>query len=297
LDEFLDSLKRKPKASSSSSTSGGGNVHVSPTAGNNSSALLLGGKGGDSSAMLPSSSSVTSPNNASNIMMLVDGNGTTTNQMKQQSPVAAMNNSNTYGSSASGGLAPTPPASSVSGQPALSSGGGAAASAPSTAVSQSPPPGQMQQAHAFHYVTKIRDRFTNEPETYRFILPCCSFAFSPCSLIVSCLLPSRSFLKILHTYQKEQKNIKEVLEQVSHLFADHADLLMEFTYFLPDAVQDQVSLLLILFNVHLLIVFLFSSSLGERTIGTSCPRIRNQKIRQTSTTATTATTKTKKIWK
>jgi paired amphipathic helix protein Sin3a len=31
----------------------------------------------------------------------------------------------------------------------------------------SPPPGQMQQAHAFHYVTKIRDRFTNEPETYR----------------------------------------------------------------------------------------------------------------------------------
>lgn len=27
--------------------------------------------------------------------------------------------------------------------------------------------------------------------------------------------------------------------QVSHLFADHPDLLMEFTYFLPDAVQDQ----------------------------------------------------------
>jgi hypothetical protein len=46
-------------------------------------------------------------------------------------------------------------------------------------------------------------------------------------------------LKILHTYQKEQKNIKEVLEQVSQLFADHPDLLMEFTYFLPDAVQEQ----------------------------------------------------------
>ena len=29
------------------------------------------------------------------------------------------------------------------------------------------------------------------------------------------------------------------LHQVSHLFADHPDLLMEFTYFLPDAVQDQ----------------------------------------------------------
>lgn len=48
-----------------------------------------------------------------------------------------------------------------------------------------------------------------------------------------------SFLKILHTYQKEQKGIKEVLEQVSQLFADHSDLLMEFTQFLPDAVQDQ----------------------------------------------------------
>jgi paired amphipathic helix protein Sin3a len=55
----------------------------------------------------------------------------------------------------------------------------------------------------------------------------------------------RSFLKILHTYQKEQKNIKEVLEQVSQLFADHADLLMEFTYFLPDAVQDQVTSILL----------------------------------------------------
>jgi paired amphipathic helix protein Sin3a len=50
----------------------------------------------------------------------------------------------------------------------------------------------------------------------------------------------RSFLKILHTYQKEQKGIKDVLEQVSTLFADHPDLLMEFTYFLPDAVQEQV---------------------------------------------------------
>jgi paired amphipathic helix protein Sin3a len=43
----------------------------------------------------------------------------------------------------------------------------------------------------------------------------------------------------LDTYQKEPKGIKEVLEQVSHLFADHPDLLMEFTHFLPYAVQDQ----------------------------------------------------------
>ena len=41
--------------------------------------------------------------------------------------------------------------------------------------------------------------------------------------------------------QKEHKptGIEEVLEQVSHLFADHTDLLMEFTYFLPDYVQEQ----------------------------------------------------------
>lgn len=33
--------------------------------------------------------------------------------------------------------------------------------------------------------------------------------------------------------------IKDVLEQVSSLFADHPDLLREFTYFLPDPVQEQ----------------------------------------------------------
>jgi paired amphipathic helix protein Sin3a len=46
-------------------------------------------------------------------------------------------------------------------------------------------------------------------------------------------------LEILHTYQKEQRGIKEVLEQVAHLFQDHPDLLKEFTFFLPDAVQEQ----------------------------------------------------------
>ena len=82
------------------------------------------------------------------------------------------------------------------------------------ASSATKPPPQLQQQHAISYVTTIRNRFANEPETYR------------------------SFLKILHTYQ-EHKGIKDVLEQVSSLFADHPDLLMEFTYFLPDAVQEQ----------------------------------------------------------
>jgi histone deacetylase complex regulatory component SIN3 len=69
--------------------------------------------------------------------------------------------------------------------------------------------------HAINYVTTIKKRFSDEPETYK------------------------KFLEILHTYQKEQRGIKEVLEEVSTLFADHPDLLKEFTYFLPDGVQGQ----------------------------------------------------------
>lgn len=64
-------------------------------------------------------------------------------------------------------------------------------------------------------MTTIKRRFADEPRTYQ------------------------TFLEILHTYQKEQRGIKEVLEQVSALFADHPDLLKEFTFFLPDAVQEQ----------------------------------------------------------
>lgn len=69
--------------------------------------------------------------------------------------------------------------------------------------------------HAINYVTKIKRRFTNDSDTYK------------------------AFLEILHNYQKEQKSIKEVLDQVSELFKDHPDLLKEFTYFLPDGVRDK----------------------------------------------------------
>jgi len=86
----------------------------------------------------------------------------------------------------------------------------------------SPQQGEAQQGqaplefdHAINYVTTIKRRFASEPETYK------------------------KFLEILHTYQKEQRGIKEVLDEVSVLFADHADLLKQFTYFLPDAVQAQ----------------------------------------------------------
>lgn len=96
------------------------------------------------------------------------------------------------------------------------------AAQPQRQVSQAAPaqpPQQQHQAvefdHAISYVTTIKRRFHNEPNTYH------------------------SFLEILHTYQKEQRGIKEVLEQVAHLFQDHPDLLKEFTFFLPDAVQEQ----------------------------------------------------------
>jgi paired amphipathic helix protein Sin3a len=86
-------------------------------------------------------------------------------------------------------------------------------------AAQSSPPAAAHQAvefdHAISYVTTIKRRFANDPQTYH------------------------SFLEILHNYQKEQRGIKEVLEQVAHLFQDHADLLKEFTFFLPDAVQEQ----------------------------------------------------------
>ncbi len=85
-------------------------------------------------------------------------------------------------------------------------------------VAQQPAQPQHQAVefdHAISYVTKIKRRFANDPSIYH------------------------QFLQILHNYQREQRGIKEVLEQVAHLFQDHPDLLKEFTFFLPDAVQEQ----------------------------------------------------------
>lgn len=115
-----------------------------------------------------------------------------------------------------------PPHSQSSAPPGLATGATGAPPPP-------PPPPTSQLAvqhqefdHAISYVTNIKQRFAKEPETYK------------------------AFLDILHTYQRDQnkpkeqqKGIHEVLDQVSSLFADHPDLLKEFTYFLPDAVQAQ----------------------------------------------------------
>ena len=80
---------------------------------------------------------------------------------------------------------------------------------------EEPSPGPVEFDHAINYVTTIKKTFANDPDTYR------------------------KFLEILHTYQKEQRGIKDVLDEVSVLFADHPVLLKDFTYFLPDAVQQQ----------------------------------------------------------
>ena len=70
----------------------------------------------------------------------------------------------------------------------------------------------------------LQNRFQGQPEIYK------------------------KFLEILHTYQKEQRNVKEsggtytptlseaqVFEQVAKLFKNQEDLLKEFGQFLPDA--------------------------------------------------------------
>uniref|UniRef100_A0A8C5HR28 Paired amphipathic helix protein Sin3a n=1 Tax=Gouania willdenowi TaxID=441366 RepID=A0A8C5HR28_GOUWI len=85
--------------------------------------------------------------------------------------------------------------------------------------------------HAINYVNKIKNRFQGQPDIYK------------------------SFLEILHTYQKEQRNAKEaggnytpslteqeVYTQVARLFKNQEDLLSEFGQFLPDANSSMVSL-------------------------------------------------------
>ncbi|GIY36696.1 hypothetical protein CEXT_216131 [Caerostris extrusa] len=96
----------------------------------------------------------------------------------------------------------------------------------STANSTAPPASQQQQQpvefnHAINYVNKIKNRFQGQPEIYK------------------------QFLEILHTYQKEQRTLKdtgqkplteaEVYEKVAKLFQHQEDLLQEFGQFLPDA--------------------------------------------------------------
>uniref|UniRef100_A0A7I4FH13 Histone deacetylase interacting domain-containing protein n=1 Tax=Physcomitrium patens TaxID=3218 RepID=A0A7I4FH13_PHYPA len=62
---------------------------------------------------------------------------------------------------------------------------------------------------AINYVNKIKARFATNESVYK------------------------QFLEILNYYRKGNKTINEVYQEVAKLFADHPDLLEEFTYFLP----------------------------------------------------------------
>ena len=89
------------------------------------------------------------------------------------------------------------------------------------------PTNQPEFNHAINYVNKIKNRFQGQPDVYK------------------------QFLEILHTYQRDQKAIKdghppagkylteaEVHAQVSKLFQNQHDLLQEFGQFLPEATND-----------------------------------------------------------
>ena len=45
----------------------------------------------------------------------------------------------------------------------------------------------------------------------------------------------------MHEYKEDKQSIESVLEEVAELFCGHPDLLKEFAYFLPEAVQAQAS--------------------------------------------------------
>ncbi|XP_024363995.1 paired amphipathic helix protein Sin3-like 4 isoform X2 [Physcomitrium patens] len=62
---------------------------------------------------------------------------------------------------------------------------------------------------AINYVNKIKARFAANESVYK------------------------QFLEILNYYRKGNKSINEVYQEVARLFANHPDLLEEFTYFLP----------------------------------------------------------------
>ncbi|XP_057419362.1 paired amphipathic helix protein Sin3-like 4 isoform X2 [Lotus japonicus] len=75
---------------------------------------------------------------------------------------------------------------------------------------QPPQKKPVEFSEAINFVGKIKTRFQGNDRVYK------------------------SFLDILNMYRKETKSINEVYQEVAALFQDHADLLEEFTHFLPD---------------------------------------------------------------
>ncbi|CCD23926.1 transcriptional regulator SIN3 NDAI_0C02660 [Naumovozyma dairenensis CBS 421] len=69
---------------------------------------------------------------------------------------------------------------------------------------------EVEFSQAINYVNKIKTRYADQPFIYK------------------------HFLEILQTYQREEKPISEVYEQVTVLFNDAPDLLEDFKKFLPE---------------------------------------------------------------
>ena len=85
-----------------------------------------------------------------------------------------------------------------------------------------PPTGQqepveraMELEQALSYLVNMKKRFEDDPDTFD------------------------KFLNILDSYQQGQREVKEVWDEVSVLFAEHPDLIKDFTYFLPDGLKKE----------------------------------------------------------
>ncbi|KAK2594862.1 Transcriptional regulatory protein sin3 [Conoideocrella luteorostrata] len=69
----------------------------------------------------------------------------------------------------------------------------------------------VQLDHVLGYVNKVKNRFQDKPENYE------------------------RFLEILNTYEREQRSIQGVYDQVKTLFSAAPDLLKDFKHFLPES--------------------------------------------------------------
>jgi len=84
---------------------------------------------------------------------------------------------------------------------------------------EQPSPGSTDEEfdHAIQYVVEVKRRFGNDSQGYA------------------------TFLDILNSYDKNESDLNEVVGNVHDLFVkDHPDLLREFVWFLPDALQEEV---------------------------------------------------------
>jgi histone deacetylase complex regulatory component SIN3 len=96
----------------------------------------------------------------------------------------------------------------------------------------------IHQAHAMQYVVKVRNRYLDKPEVYRY------YAFFASSADYSVtgypFRACRIFLGILANFNSAQPDYKKVLSDIAALFLDQADLLVEFACFSPVPEQDKV---------------------------------------------------------